>query len=161
MVTRTATAYAPSLIRDANLTENLNRLIEINRDAVNGYTESADLVENESYVSMLQTFATERQQFVRELSAMVVSLGDTPEDNGNLKGLFHRLWMNIKTAVDNGDESLFEEIARGEESAIEVYQDVLETEMDENTRTKLVNQLNRIREAHRRIQVIETSLDND
>lgn len=159
MIQRTSVTYDPTIIRKADPTENLNRLIGINNDSINGYREAAELVENETYATTFKNFAQERETFGTKLANMVTEIGGTPEADGNFKGMFHRMWMNLKTAVTNGDAALLDEIERGETAAIDVYNDVLETALTEQQRDIIVKQLNSIREARSRIEMFKAQLN--
>lgn len=147
--------YNPKHIFDADPVDNLNRLIGINRDAVNGYREAAELVNSTAFALAFQGFARDRQAFASELANMVTDLHGDPDTDGDVKGMLHRAWMNLKTTVANGDEALLDEIVRGERAAVDVYNDVLETDLTPQQRTAVANQLESIREALNRIETLK------
>lgn len=151
----TNAVYDPQHIYDADPIDNLNRLIGINNDAINGYREAADLVNSTLFTLAFNGFIKERESYVAELANMVTDLNGQPETDGNVKGMLHRAWMNLKTAVTDGDEALLEEIVRGERAAIDVYNDVLETELAPQQRTVIYEQLNGIKEALNRIETLK------
>lgn len=158
--TQTDIAHNPLVTPEATPVENFNRLIGINSSSVNGYGEAASLAENEAYATMFRETAKEREVFGGRLANMIVSMNGTPEPNdGTLKGTLHRAWMNVKSAVTSGDGALLDEIERGENSAIEAYNEVLGTELNEEQRTVLVEQLESIRNAHQRIEAFKADLN--
>lgn len=149
-------AYDRLMIHEGDPIENFNRLIGINNDAINGYREAADLVENDGYKSFFREMVQQREAFVTELANVVTELEGSPENDGNAKGLLHRMWMKVRTAVSDSDKALFDEIERGEQAAIDVYEDVLESALSEEQRTMVVAQLEKIRKAHNKVKSMQS-----
>ena len=52
---------------------------------------------------------------------------DDIDDDGTFSGTVHRTWMDIKAFFSgDNDESMLEEAIRGDKSAVEEYEEVLE-----------------------------------
>src|ERR687886_1298407 len=70
-----------------------------------------------------------------ELQAEVRRLGGDPEKRGSVAGSLHRGWMNLKSAVTGkDDEAIIAECERGEETAVQSYEDALEKDLPADVR---------------------------
>lgn len=105
--------------------ESLNDLIVLNRDSVEGYKLAAEHTENEQLKTMFERLAQERHDVVGKLSMHVANLGGDPDTTGSVAGMFHRAWINIKSAVTSDDEEIIEECIVGEETLRDRYEEVL------------------------------------
>tara|TARA_R110002050_G_scaffold25604_4_gene68178 strand:- start:4971 stop:5486 length:516 start_codon:yes stop_codon:yes gene_type:complete len=112
-------------VRD--IKDQLNDIIQKNEDSIKGYKKAA---ENTTEVG-LQTYfldkARERGIFLVELKSVVPAVNTRREIDGSTLGALHRTWMDVK-AFFSGDEaeSMLEEAIRGDNAAIEEYNDILE-----------------------------------
>lgn len=110
---------------DGFTVEILNDLIGLNRDSKDGYNLAAKNVENDRLRSAFHELASHREEVVGKLSMMLANHGGDPQESGQVAGMFHRAWINIKSAVSSDDEEIIEECIRGEETLQEKYEEVL------------------------------------
>lgn len=109
------------------LASELNEVLERNYDAVNGYQDAARDVENEVLREYLIKQAAERVRFGKEICDEIIHLGGAPVEEGSALGVLHRTWMNFKTNLShNNEKEVCDECIRGENAAIEQYNDLLE-----------------------------------
>lgn len=103
----------------------INSLIETTIDSVDGYREAA----REACIPTLRTLferrASERQAVVAALQAFVVSKGGKPQDDGTVLAAAHRVFVDLRSALDNGDEAVVKEVERGEDHIKRKYGDAL------------------------------------
>ena len=134
----------------------LNNLIETCEDGVKGFREAAEAVENPRAKEVFETRIEYIEPAESDLKAAVRRLGGDPEDRGSAAGALHRGWINLKAAVTGkNDEAIIAECERGENAAVERYEDALEKELppdirllvDKQYRGTLQNR-DRIRELH-------------
>src|SRR4051812_27339439 len=80
-------------------TDELNHLIEINKNAEMALNTAAENVKNSELESLFSSFAKQHAKFATELEAEVHRLGGNASHSGTLGGLVHRGWMDLKSAV--------------------------------------------------------------
>ena len=70
--------------------------------------------------------------------------------------MVHRGWINIKSAVTGEDEAaVISECERGEDSAVEAYEEALETDLPNDVKVIVSRQFSQVKEAHDRIRSLE------
>jgi uncharacterized protein (TIGR02284 family) len=109
------------------LASELNDVLERNYDAINGYKDAARDVENAALTQYLIDQAAERVRFGQEIREEIILLGGKPVEEGSTLGMLHRTWMNFKTNLShNNEKEVCEECIRGENAAVEEYDNLLE-----------------------------------
>ena len=131
----------------------LNDLIETCRDGQAGFREAADYSESPDLKTFFRQESLERAQFVGDLQQHVQSLGGDPDNSGSTAGAVHRAWMTIKgTIKGKDDKSILNEVERGEDSAVEAYQDALKEGLPANLRMVIEKQYLEIQGVHDRVK---------
>lgn len=127
----------------------LNNLLEKNYDAEKGYQDAAERIENPTMKDFLQKQAQKRYDFGHEIKTEIKNYGEEPDKGGSAKGTVHRAWMDLKTAVaSSSEEQVMEEVQRGEQSAINEYNEVIsETSLPPSVQQILTKQRDQIVEA--------------
>src|SRR5262245_13417243 len=105
----------------------LNGLIETCKDGQEGFKTAAEGVGDTSLKKLFYEYSQQRAQFVGELQSEVRNLGGDPEKSGSMAAALHRGWIDIKAAVTGKDDhAILAECERGEDSAVNAYQEALE-----------------------------------
>ncbi|MFD2828048.1 PA2169 family four-helix-bundle protein [Leeuwenhoekiella polynyae] len=127
----------------------LNDLLEKNYDAEAGYKNAAEKVANASLKNYLLSRAQDRYDFGHELKAELKTFGQDPEKGTSLAGDAHRLWMDLKTAISSDkDEAVLEETIRGENAALEEYEEILnDSTLPASTKAIISKQRNSLKSA--------------
>ena len=127
----------------------LNNLLEKNYDAEKGYQDAAEQIENPKMKDFLQKQAQKRYDFGHEIKTEIKNYGEQPDKGGSAKGTVHRAWMDLKAAVaSSSEEQVMEEVQRGEQSAINEYNEVIsETSLPTSVQQILTKQRDQIVEA--------------
>ncbi|HEX5438272.1 MAG TPA: PA2169 family four-helix-bundle protein [Gemmatimonadaceae bacterium] len=113
----------------------LNDLIETCEDGVKGFRAAADAAKNPMAKTVFDTRVGHIEQAESELRALVKQLGGDPADRGTATGALHRGWMNIKAASTGmDDDAIIAECERGENAAVERYEDALEKNLPSDVR---------------------------
>jgi uncharacterized protein (TIGR02284 family) len=119
----------------------LNSLIETTLDSADGYSEAAKKTANASYKNLFEQWAAERRQIVSSLQNQVRSLGGTPDDDGSVLAAGHRMFLKLRDTVSSkGDESVIDEVERGEDFIKAKYETALEDDDLSATVRDLVTQ---------------------
>ena len=107
--------------------EELNKLIEINNDRIEGYETASKESDETDLKNLFAQFITTSVKCKQELVNEVIKLGGTPIEGTRITGKFFRVWMDVKAALTNKDrKAIMRSCAYGEEVAIETYEDVPE-----------------------------------
>ena len=124
----------------------LNELLEKTYDAEKGFKKVAENVENKSLKTYFRNKADERYTFGHELKDEIKSFNQEIDKGGSTLGTIHRAWIDTKALFSlNDEESMLEEVIRGEKAAIAEYDDVLsETTLPTSTLTLIRSQKNKI-----------------
>ena len=113
-------------MENKDVAEELNKLISICRDGVEGYKMAADEAKGVELKSLLNGYVTQRGGFTTALQTEVAQLGKNPDEDGTVAGGLHRGWMAVKSAVTNrDDEAILAECETGEKVAVDTYQAAL------------------------------------
>jgi uncharacterized protein (TIGR02284 family) len=118
----------------------LNDLLEKTYDAEKGFKKAAENTEHKYLKNYFNRKSQERTEFGHELKAEIVSFGEDIEKEGSFAGAAHRAWMDIKAMFSSDNaESMLEEAIRGEKTALEEYDEILnETSLPFSTREVLI-----------------------
>jgi len=105
----------------------LSSIIKKNEDAVKGYQKASEHADSAHLTHYFQNKLKERQDFLNELKSDVSSHSLTNLDNdGSTQGALHRGWMDVKAFFSaDDDEAMLEEAIKGDEAAVEEYEEVL------------------------------------
>src|SRR5688572_3488677 len=132
--------------------EILNGLIQTCRDGQEGFRTAAENIRNSEFRRLFNIFSQQRAQFVSELQAEVHRLGGTPEETGS-RG---RGWPNVERTVSRGSEaSLIMECHRGEEAAVNNYEEVLKADLPLDVQYVVKRQYMDIKDAYDRIRILQ------
>jgi uncharacterized protein (TIGR02284 family) len=136
----------------------LNGLIETCRDGQYGFQEAAENVESPELKQIFGDAALERSRFVGELQEHVRALGGDPENSGSVAASLHRTWIDIKgTLTGKSDQSILSECERGEDSAVEAYEDAIEeNEITGDVRQTIDRQYAAVKQVHDRIKQLRS-----
>lgn len=127
----------------------LNSLIETTLDSVDGYSEAAKDAANPNYKSLFQQRATERRQVVNDLQGQVRVLGGTPDDDGSILAAGHRVFLKLRDSLTKGDQSVIDEVERGEDHIKAKYESALEdAELSASVRDVVVRAYSSVKSGH-------------
>ena len=140
--------------------ENLNRILEKNYDAKEGFTSAFNATDNLQLKSFFDSQIKQRISFGKQIKEKITTLDGMPKVGGSLSGDLHRAWMDMKTAIaSNNEEAILESCQRGEHAAIDDYNKFLEMDhLPEPIRDCVLQQRNAILETVREIQQFENIL---
>jgi uncharacterized protein (TIGR02284 family) len=138
----------------------LDHLIHICRDGAEGFSAAADKLEGSTLRPMLRELGAERQTFANELQAEVVRLGQEPATDGTTVGTVHRGWMSLREAISsNGEAAVIIECERGEDAAVDAYEETLRSELTPETRIIVARQAVAVKASHDRVRAQEKKFE--
>lgn len=117
----------PADSSEARVARLLGDLIKVCRDGEEGYRFAAERVGDDAARDWLIHRSHQRAGFASALETLRIRHGGGREESGTLGGTLHRAWLGVRDWVSPAEISLvFDEIERGETSAIEAYRDILD-----------------------------------
>lgn len=139
--------------------EAMNKLLSISRDSAEGYEEAAENVENQIYQDMFRDYAEQRRNFVFELTHKLNEYGETPDDGGSLLGSIHHAWLNLRETFTSGDSAVIAECNRGEEAAMDIYQEELQEDLPDDVLALIKTQYSLLKASYERVHGIHVALE--
>ncbi|MEM9990705.1 MAG: PA2169 family four-helix-bundle protein [Bacteroidota bacterium] len=103
----------------------LNDLLKRSHDAHKGYQEAARDVSDGALRSWLNNTANRRSIHISDLQLQIGNLGGDADHGTSFLGDMHRAWIDFKSSIMDGDTVVLNECIRGEERALEDYDEVL------------------------------------
>jgi len=111
----------------SSVTSALTSLIETCKDDQEGFLTAATNVKNEELKLLFSEIAMQRLQFAEELQRLAQGCDEKIETGGTLVGAFHRAWMQLKAAINGGDEhATLTACESSEASTLSRYRDALD-----------------------------------
>ena len=126
----------------SEILDQLNKLLTRNHDAEKGYQEAAENVKDNELKTLFLAQSRQRSEFAQEIEREIRTLGGEPDNSTSLASNLHRAWINIKsTFASNDDKATVQECHRGDQEALDNYNEVLqETDLVASTRELLLRQ---------------------
>lgn len=140
------TAPTPTTKHDIKV---LNSLIETTLDSADGYREAAEKTEVASHRDMFQRWAADRRQVVTDLQGQVRTLGGKPDEDGSILGATHRVFLKVRDSISKGDDSVVDEVERGEDFIKAKFEDAMEDqELSASVRDVVVKAYSSVKTGH-------------
>ena len=133
----------------------LNDLIETCRNSENGFLTASEHTSDGSLKTYFRRCSDQRAQFASELQGEVRHLGGETAAAGSISGAFHRGWMNLRSAIAQGDEAILSECEWGENAALRNYERVLNQNLPHNVLPVVKHHYMQIKDAHKQIRDLE------
>ncbi|MFL5754031.1 MAG: ferritin-like domain-containing protein [Bacteroidia bacterium] len=135
----------------------LNNLVEINNDRIQGYERAKDDTTDNELKSLFNDMASHSRTFKEELAAEVRTLGGEPTEGTRNSGKIFRAWMDIKAALTGKKrKEILSSCESGEDAALEAYDEVLggEVVLTDKLRDLVSRQKQEISKDHSRIKMM-------
>lgn len=137
----------------------LEKLIETCRDGQNGYRDAAEHVKDPEIRAWFNEQSLQRARFAGELENHVQRLGKAdPDRKGSVSGALHRRWFELKEKFSGSDQSVLEEVERGEDNAKHNYEDALKQDLPADILQVVRQQAESIFAAHDRAKAVRDQL---
>jgi len=113
-------------MKNSEIVDILNDLIAKCYDAEEGYKTVAESTEDSNLKAFLYSRSQQRYDFGHELKPEIMRLDGEVKKGTTVLADMHRAWINLRTTVSSNDEqAILEEAKRGEEDALEVYDEAI------------------------------------
>ena len=137
-----------------NQNEIIDNLIETLKDGEEGFKQAAESVKDPQLKSLFSEYSQQRARFAVELR----SKAQRPDErdskiSGSAAGALHRGWINLKSAITQGDDhAILAECERGEDSAVEEFRKALNDGLSAPVQEIVSRQYAEIKQAHDRVK---------
>ena len=124
-------------------------------DGYNGYQLAHEKIKNPRIKSIFQEFALQKRKFLNRLNdSTVKDFGFNLDNNGSIRGYFHRAWNNTKSAFSRNETELVGEALKGEQEALKYYESSLELDLPNNVRKAIEEQIIEIKNSIEKLESI-------
>ncbi len=112
--------------QEENLVSELNKLMEINNDRVEGYKKALKETNDADLKELFKNMAEHSFGFKNELADEIMKHGGEPTQSTCTSGKVFRAWMDIRAALTNKDrKGILSSCEFGEDAALETYEEVI------------------------------------
>lgn len=136
----------------------LNDLVEINNDRIEGYERAIAENEDEELDYLFVTMASHSKTNKADLGREITLLGGTPTEGTKTSGKLFRLWMDLKAAMTGKNkQEILASCEFGEDAALETYDNILKNDehvLSSQLITLIESQKAEIKKDHDRIKVL-------
>ena len=142
-------------IENSTVISVLEKLIETNRNAQEGYRDAAEHIKDAQLRAFFNEQSTERANFAGELENEVIRHGKhDPERSGTVAGALHRRWIDLKTAMGAGDHAVLSWLESGEDVSKKEYEEAINSNLPEDVKGMLRQQAQAVISAHDQVKML-------
>ncbi|AUD03337.1 ferritin-like domain-containing protein [Spirosoma pollinicola] len=117
------------MITNKEIVDDLNDLVKINNDRIQGYEKAIDDTEDPALDDLFRHYVIQSQNFRSQLAEHIVridGLAVSDATSTDVTSKIHRAWIDIKSALTGKDkETVLSSVEFGENAAVEAYQDAI------------------------------------
>lgn len=148
------------MMNNEQVLDKLQYLLGTVRDGEKGFADAAEHATDAQLRSLFAERSAQRASMAAEIEAKIATLGDKPREGGSVGAALHRTWLNVRDAVTGRDDyQVVAECERGEDVAVENYQDVLkETELPADVRSLVEAQYAKVQQSHDQIRSMKAGM---
>ncbi|MFN8285500.1 MAG: PA2169 family four-helix-bundle protein [Chitinophagales bacterium] len=139
-----------------DMVKDLNSLVEINNDRVEGYKKAMKETEDSDLKEVFKDMAEHSFKFKNELADEIMKAGGEPTTGTKTTGKIYRAWMDIRSALTNKDrKAILSSCEYGEDAALETYEEVLKSSnLSQAARSVIDQQKGLLAQDHNKIKAM-------
>lgn len=148
------------MITNKEIVDDLNDLVKINNDRIQGYEKAIDDTEDPQLDDLFRHYVIQSQNFRSQLAEHIVridGLAVSDATSTDVTSKIHRAWIDIKSALTGKDkESVLSSVEFGENAAVEAYQDAIAKDhIPAYMKEDLQKQLTQLQEALEKVKGLQ------
>lgn len=133
--------------------DKMQKLIRANIDSYNGFHESAEELSDAKLKALFKQIGDERSAMASELQTLVEFNGKEAEDDGSIAAKTHRIWINIRGKLNDGDAYvILIEAERGEDHIKQAYEEILKETAGSAVNDVLLGQYAKVKAGHDKVR---------
>lgn len=118
------------MIKNEDIVDDLNDLVKINNDRIQGYEKAVEDNEDPQLDEMFRHYIIQSQNFRSQLADHIVridGLAVSDVTSTDTSSKLHRAWIDLKSALTGKDrDAVLSSVEYGESAAVEAYEDAIE-----------------------------------
>jgi uncharacterized protein (TIGR02284 family) len=143
-----------------NTIDVLNDLIKISKDGEYGFRASAEHAKAADLRALFARRADECGAAAQQLQIHVTRLGGEADTGGSATGALHRGWVAVRATLSSyTDQAILDECERGEDAALEQYDDALKEDLPADIQTVVAQQREGVKRNHDQIKALRNQLE--
>ena len=148
------------MIKNEEIVEDLNDLVKINNDRIQGYEKAIEDNEDAQLDDLFRHYVIQSQKFRSQLAEHIVRIDGqavTDATSTDISSKIHRAWIDIKSALTGKDrDTVLSSVEFGENAAIEAYQNAIEKDhIPAYVKEELSTQLNELKAAYDKVKALK------
>ncbi|MEZ0540127.1 ferritin-like domain-containing protein [Fibrella arboris] len=120
------------MIKNEDIVEDLNELVKINNDRIQGYMKAVEDTDDSQLDHLFNEMIVQSQNFRSQLADHIVRIDGTAVSDAtstDVSSKIHRAWIDIKSAVTGKDrDTVLSSVTFGENAAVEAYEGAIEND---------------------------------
>lgn len=100
-------------------------IVDTTFDSVEGYRKAIEKADSPQLKGALQKRLTEREKTLTKLNEELGHQGDELVSKGTMTGAMHRLWIDVTSLFEKGDEAAAERVEEGEDYLAGKFEEAL------------------------------------
>jgi uncharacterized protein (TIGR02284 family) len=137
--------------------EKIQEILDILHDGNLGYQKLGTQFKDYDVSTVFLRLSQQRKMFIEELKYECLVQGEEVNASGTIPGFFHRMLLDIKKPFVD-EEHIIDMAVRGEQEAVEVYNQHLTSDIPRFLKTKLEQQLGLIKGAIPQLQNFKSEM---
>ena len=148
------------MITNKEIVDDLNDLVKINNDRIQGYEKAIDDNEDPQLDDLFRHYVIQSQKFRSQLAEHIVridGLAVSDATSTDVSSKIHRAWIDIKSAITGKDRAtVLSSVEFGENAAVEAYQDAIEKDhIPAYIKEDLSSQLTELKTAYEKVKALK------
>ncbi|MEZ0485556.1 ferritin-like domain-containing protein [Fibrella aquatica] len=150
------------MIKNEEIVEDLNDLVKINNDRIQGYMKAIEDTEDSQLDHLFNEMVVQSQNFRSQLADHIVRIDGTAVTDAtstDISSTIHRAWIDIKAAVTGKDrDTVLSSVTFGENAAVEAYEEAIEEDhIPAYIKEDLTKQLSELKAALAKMESLKNS----
>lgn len=150
------------MIKNEEIVEELNDLVKINNNRIQGYMKAAEDSEDTHLDHLFNEMILQSQNFRSQLAEHIVRMDGsavTETDSTDITSKIHRAWIDIKSAITGKDrDTVLSSVTFGESVAVDAYEEAIENDnLPANVKEDLTRQLSELRTALNKMEGLKSN----
>ena len=138
--------------------DTVNDLLQVLEDGREGFSKAAEAVKDPNLKALFSHYSSERARMAEEL--LRFSSADPKEKKSTISGAMHRGWIELKSVLTSGDDHvILAECERGEDHAVEAFNNALKHELPSDVRQEVESQATCVLEAHNKVRELRDAVE--
>lgn len=132
--------------------DQLQKLTRINLDSEEAFSQIAETTEDSTVAAYFREVGAQRDQQATELQTLITSNCEEAPESGTALGTAHRFWLDLRTTLGGGLQTILDEAERGEDYILHAYEDALKENPGSAVSDVLHRHIADVKAAHDRIR---------